>query len=93
MFLSNRGKPFAQPRTIRDAFETAVKRAELKDVHFHDLRRSFATRKVTEEWDRDFVKVITGHTMDKVFARNNKPSGVTPVSHSTGLKKKTVLSA
>jgi hypothetical protein len=38
------------------------------------LRRSFATRKVTEGWDRDFVKAITGHRTDKVFARYNKPS-------------------
>src|SRR5215831_4365895 len=107
VFLSDRGKPFAQPRTIRDAFENAVKRAGLQDVHFHDLRRSFATRKVTEGWDRDFVKAITGHTTDKVFARYNKPSletlravveGVSnrtvvkPLSNGPGQQRKTVLS-
>ena len=85
-----------------------MERAKLEDVHFHDLRRSFATRKVTEGWDRDFVKAITGHTTDKVFARYNKPSletlravvegapsmvGVTPVSHGSGHHTKAVLSA
>lgn len=39
-----------------------------------DLRRSFATRKVSEGWDRDYIKAITGHRTDKVFARYNKPS-------------------
>lgn len=108
VFLSDRGKPFASPRTIRDAFEHAVQRAGLADVHFHDLRRSFATRKVTEGWDRDFVKAITGHTTDKVFARYNKPSldtlravvegaprnvVVKPLSNGSGREDKTVLSA
>ena len=40
----------------------------------HDLRQSFVTRKITEGWDRDHVKAITGHRTDKVFARYNKPS-------------------
>jgi len=52
----------------------AVDRAGLKDVHFHDLRCSFATRKVAEGWDRNYLKAITGHRTDKVFARYNKPS-------------------
>jgi len=74
VFLSERGKPFAGANSIRYAFEIAVKRVGLEDVHFHDLRRSFATRKVSEGWDRDYIKAITGHRTDKVFARYNKPS-------------------
>jgi integrase len=108
VFLSERGKPFAQAESIRQAFENTVERAKLADVHFHDLRRSFATRKVTEGWDRDFVKAITGHTTDKVFARYNKPSldtlravvegtprnvVVKPLSNGSGREDKTVLSA
>ena len=108
VFLSERGKPFAAPGAIRQGFENAVVRAQLADVHFHDLRRSFATRKVTEGWDRDFVKAITGHTTDKVFARYNKPSletlravvegaprtaNVPPMSHRPGRNLANVLSA
>jgi len=74
VFLSARGKPLARPAAVREAFINAVERAKLTDVHFHDLRRSFVTRKVTEGWDRDHVKAITGHRTDKVFARYNKPS-------------------
>jgi len=54
VFLSARGKPFARPAAVREAFINAVERAKLEDVHFHDLRRSFVTRKVTEGWDRDY---------------------------------------
>ena len=76
--------------------------------HFHDLRRSFATRKVAEGWDRDYVKAITGHRTDKVFARYNKPSlemlravvegsprtsVVKLLSNSPGRESATVLSA
>lgn len=71
VFLGVTGKPV---KNIQEAFDNAVDRAGLKDVHFHDLRRSFVTRKVTEGWDRDHVKAITGHRTDKVFARYNKPS-------------------
>jgi integrase len=71
VFLGTTGNPV---KNIQEAFDNAVDRAGLKDVHFHDLRRSFATRKVAEGWDRDYVKAITGHRTDKVFARYNKPS-------------------
>jgi len=71
VFLGTTGNPV---KNIQEAFDNAVARAGLKDVHFHDLRRSFATRKVAEGWDRDYVKAITGHRTDKVFARYNKPS-------------------
>jgi integrase len=108
VFLSARGAPFARPAAIREAFINAVKRAKLNDVHFHDLRRSFVTRKITEGWDRDHVKAITGHRTDKVFARYNKPSletlravvegaprtsGVTPVSHGARREIRPMLSA
>lgn len=108
VFLSDRGRPLASLKTIRDAFEHVVQRAELEDVHFHDLRRSFATRKVTEGWDLDFVKAITGHTTDKVFAPYNKPSLDTlravvegiprnvvakSLSNGSGREDKTMLSA
>lgn len=105
VFLGTTGKPV---KNIQEAFDNAVDRAGLKDVHFHDLRRSFATRKVTEGWDRDYVKAITGHRTDKVFARYNKPSletlravvegsprtsVVKLLSNGPGLRPSTVLSA
>ncbi len=71
VFLSLRGVPF---KSIQTSFNNAVARAGLEDVHFHDVRRSFVTRKVGEGWDRDYIKAITGHRTDKVFARYNKPS-------------------
>ena len=83
---------------IPKGFEGARDRAGLQDVHFHDLRRSFAAKKVAEGWDQDYVKAITGHRTDKVFAHYNKPSlemlramveGTPPVSPSTSVGKRT----
>ena len=59
-------------KSIQTSFSNVVTRARLEDVHFHDLRRPFVTRKVQEGWD--YIKAITGHRTDKVFARYNKPS-------------------
>ncbi|MGH7961570.1 MAG: tyrosine-type recombinase/integrase [Candidatus Binatia bacterium] len=93
VLVSVTGKPV---KNIQEAFDNAVSRAGLKDVHFHDLRRSFVTRKITEGWDRDHVEAITGHRTDKVFARYNKPSletlravvdGTPPFSSSTAVVK------
>src|SRR4030095_15648716 len=68
VFLGETGKRVIN---IQHSFAGAVARAGLKDVHFHDLRRSFVTRKVTEGWDRYHVTAITGHRTDKVFVRSH----------------------
>jgi integrase len=71
VFLGETGKRVIN---IQHSFDGAVTRAKLKDAHFHDLRRSFATRKVAGGWYRGWVRTITGHRTDKVFDRYNKPS-------------------
>ena len=71
VFLGATGKRVIN---IQHSFDGAAERAKLEGVYFHDLRRSFVTRKVSEGWDRDYIKAITGHRTDKVFARYNKPS-------------------
>jgi site-specific recombinase XerD len=44
------------------------------DLHFHDLRHAFVTRKVREGWDYKRIMVITGHKTFAVFQRYNNPS-------------------
>jgi integrase len=56
------------------AFKTACRKAELDDVHFHDLRHTFVTRKVREGWDYKRIMAITGHKTFSVFQRYNNPS-------------------
>ena len=70
VFLFKR-KPFAR---FDRAFKTACKKVGIQGLWGHDLRASFATRKISEGFDRDWVKMITGHRTDHVFRRYNRPS-------------------
>ena len=58
----------------RTAFVAACRRAGLTDLHFHDLRHTFVTRKVREGWDYKRIMAITGHKTFAVFQRYNNPS-------------------
>ena len=56
------------------AWATACQKAGLEDLHFHDLRHTFVTRKVKEGWDYKRIMAITGHRTFAVFQRYNNPS-------------------
>jgi len=58
VFRTERGDPYVSPTT---AFESAVKRAELVDFHFHDLRHCFASRLVMGGQDIRTVQELLGH--------------------------------
>ncbi|MBI3058896.1 MAG: site-specific integrase [Deltaproteobacteria bacterium] len=66
-----RGRPIDR---FDRAFKTACQKAGVEGLWIHDLRASFATRKIAERFDRDWVKMITGHRTDHVFRRYNRPS-------------------
>jgi integrase len=65
-----------KPMTERwkKAFQTACGKANLTDLHFHDLRHTFVTRKVREGWDYKRIMAITRHKTFAVFQRYNNPS-------------------
>ena len=48
--------------------------AGLTDLHFHDLRHTFVTRKVREGWDYKRLMAIAGGKIFAVFQRGNNPS-------------------
>ena len=52
--------PFSQ-RNIERAFQDALKKAEIEDFRFHDLRHTFATRLVQAGVDLYKVQVLLGH--------------------------------
>jgi integrase len=52
------GKPY---QDIKRSFNTALRRAGIKDFHFHDLRHTFASHLVMSGVDITTVKELLGH--------------------------------
>jgi integrase len=48
-------------RSLREAFDKTLEKADIKDFHFHDLRHTFATRLVQSGIDLYRVKELLGH--------------------------------
>jgi site-specific recombinase XerD len=49
------------PNNVRRAFRRAVEQAEIEELHFHDLRHTFATRLVQAGVDLYKVQCLLGH--------------------------------
>jgi integrase len=60
VFHSKVCTPFTQ-RNIERGLHNAMKKAEIEDFRFHDLRHTFATRLVQEGRDLYKVQVLLGH--------------------------------
>jgi integrase len=71
------GYVFVNPKTgdhwtdIRKMFNRAKEAAGLKDIWFHDLRRSFATNWRRQGVAESVIMRMTGHKTREVFARYN----------------------
>jgi len=66
--ISGRVFPIAL-RSLRVAFEKALRKAEIENFHFHDLRHSFATKLVQNGVDLYKLKELLGHKTVSMTAR------------------------
>lgn len=60
------GKPFGR---LRKSFKTALKRAEIEDFRFHDLRHCFASDLVRKGVDLFTVQKLLGHSSPSMTQR------------------------
>jgi len=58
VFYDGDGKTF---RNVRRSFDTAVRKSEIEDFRFHDLRHTFASNLVMEGVDIMTVRELMGH--------------------------------
>jgi integrase len=66
-----RGKPL---KDIRTAFENARNRAGIKNLTFHTLRHTFATRLVLSGVDLATVSKLLGHSTIQMTMRYSHPT-------------------
>jgi integrase len=75
------------PKSIRTAWENALRRARIEDFRFHDLRHTFASNLVMAGADIVTVKELLGHktiTMTMRYAHLNQEHKKKVVSYLDG---------
>lgn len=68
VFLDETGKPYSRP-AVSMAFKRACDRAEVNDLHFHDLRHDFATLLISNHVDLYRVQHLLGHSDTRMTQR------------------------
>lgn len=59
--VGNRGRVFGAA-SMKTAWATAKRNAEIEDLHFHDLRHTFATRLIDMQIDPVVIAKLLGHS-------------------------------
>ncbi len=64
--LSGSPEHFIEPRTLQNKLRRYLKECDLKGVHYHTLRHSFATRCVEVDFEIKSLSEILGHSSPKI---------------------------
>jgi integrase len=67
VFCSEIGRPL-NPKTIRDQFDSMLRKAELPDIRFHDLRHTYAALSIAAGVDIFTLSRRMGHSTISVTA-------------------------
>jgi integrase len=68
VFIDEDGNPYSR-NAVSMAFKRACDRAEVKDLHFHDLRHDFATLLIENHVDLYRVQHLLGHSDPRMTQR------------------------
>lgn len=60
MLMMRRGYP-VEPKTMQDGFKRILDAAGIRDINFHALRHTFATRAIEDHMDPKTLSVLLGH--------------------------------
>lgn len=60
-FLTGLSNTFIEPRTLQNRFKSIIKACNIKDLNFHALRHTFATRCIELGFDVKSLSEILGH--------------------------------
>lgn len=60
-FLNQNGKPY-EPRTLSYGFKSVLRNAGIRDIPFHSLRHTFASRCIELGFDYNLLSEILGHS-------------------------------
>lgn len=64
--LTNSPYSFIEPRTLQNQFKRILRQIDLRDVNYHSLRHTFATRCVEAGFDIKSLSEILGHSSVKI---------------------------
>ena len=64
--LTNSSYSFIEPRTLQNQFKRILRQINLRDVNYHSLRHTFATRCVEAGFDIKSLSEILGHSSVKI---------------------------
>jgi len=73
VFLNSLGRPYKRHDSVKQAFNGACKRANIKGLRFHDLRHTAATRMIEAGVSIFSVSLILGHQSLKMTMRYAHP--------------------
>lgn len=69
VFIDASSKEALKADTVAAAFERAVRNADIRDLHFHDLRRTFASRLAQKGVSLQMIAKLLGHGATYVTER------------------------